>query len=230
LSSLAVGPEGDVWFTDLSFESLGRMTPAGAVTMFPLRRFQSASDVVAGADGGIWFTIDGDSTADAAIGHIGASGAVAETPVPGDDVILRGIAAGPEGSIWFADSLEDKIRQIAPDGVLSETEVPGIPEGVAAAPGGDIWFTEFPGTRIGMITPQRIVSEFPIPRLPRCIVPNLWGKTLVQAHRALRRADCKLGRIRRAHGRPRRPPRVVMQAPYATAVYPRGAAVSIRLR
>jgi virginiamycin B lyase len=232
-ASLAAGAEGDIWFTDVppGKPKIGRITPAGAVVQFPLPPLQSASDITAGPGGEIWFTIMASSTTEAAIGHISFTGAITETHVSGNFDMLEGITAGPEGDVWFADSLEDEIRRITPAGTLSEWEVPNSPQGVAAAPDGDVWFTESPETKIGRITPQGVISEFPIPPVLRCIVPDLWGKTLAQAVRALHRAGCTLGRVRRARARAgRREARVVSQAPYATAVYPRGAAVSVRLR
>jgi streptogramin lyase len=231
-ASVAAGPEGNIWFTDVpsgSKSKIGRITPAGAVAQFPLPPFQYASDITAGPGGEIWFTVMGSSTTKAAVGRISFTGAITETHIPGNFDVLGGITAGPEGNVWFADTLEDEIRRITPAGTLSEWEVSDSPQGVAAAPDGDIWFTESPDTKIGRITPQGTISEFPIPRVLRCIVPDLRGETLVQAVRALHRAGCRLGKVRRVRAR-RREARVVSQAPYATAVYPRGAAVSVRLR
>ncbi len=54
---IAVGPEGDVWFTDPGDESVGRVTPAGAVSEFPIPAPAPASPGAIAAYGGrLWFT------------------------------------------------------------------------------------------------------------------------------------------------------------------------------
>ena len=32
---ITAGPDGNLWFTDTDTDSIGRITPSGAVTMFP---------------------------------------------------------------------------------------------------------------------------------------------------------------------------------------------------
>jgi virginiamycin B lyase len=56
---LCTGPDGNLWFTfENSTSQLGRMTPRGAFTEFPIA---SAGDVVAGPDGNLWFTDTADN-------------------------------------------------------------------------------------------------------------------------------------------------------------------------
>lgn len=143
--------------------------------------------------------------------------------------MLGGIAPGPDGDMWFTDRFEDKIRRITPTGAVSEWPVPRSPTDIAAGPDGNLWFTESPEKQIGRITPQGAVSEFQVLPVIRCIVPNLWGRTLPQAVRALHRAHCRLGRVSRA-ATERVVPRVIGQQPFSTAVYPRATRVSLRLR
>ena len=74
-----------------------------------------------------------------------------------------GIAAGPEGNLWFTDEV-GRIGRITPSGTVTEFSA-GIsanswPRGIAAGPDGNLWFTEHLGNRIGRITPSGTVTEF----------------------------------------------------------------------
>jgi outer membrane protein assembly factor BamB len=64
----------------------------------------------------------------------------------------------------------------------------------------------------------------------RCIVPALRGKTLASARRALTRAGCRLGRVRRGYSRTVGYGRIVGQYPRPGARIQRGAKVSVRVR
>jgi len=61
-------------------------------------------------------------------------------------------------------------------------------------------------------------------RVVTCIVPSLRGKTVAQARRALRKANCSLGTVRRASAGARR---VVSQAPRAGRHLAPGARIRV---
>lgn len=75
-----------------------------------------------------------------------------------------GIAAGPDGNLWFAESSGDRIGRITPTGVVTEFSAgitPGAgPRGITAGPDGNLWFTEQGTDSIGRITPDGVVTEF----------------------------------------------------------------------
>jgi streptogramin lyase len=77
-----------------------------------------------------------------------------------------GIAAGPDGNLWFTEQEGDRIGRITPAGVVTEFSIGdkegGDPYGIAAGPKGEgnLWFTEYSGNRIGRITPAGVVTEF----------------------------------------------------------------------
>jgi streptogramin lyase len=77
----------------------------------------------------------------------------------------QGIAAGPDGNIWFAEDTRPvgRIAKITPDGTVTEYSS-GIssgagPGGITSGPDGNLWFTECYGNRIGKITPSGTVTE-----------------------------------------------------------------------
>jgi streptogramin lyase len=73
------------------------------------------------------------------------------------------LTLGPDGNLWFVESLANKIGRITPSGVLAEFPVPtanSFPAGIAAGVDGNVWFTEADGNKIGRITPAGAVTEF----------------------------------------------------------------------
>lgn len=75
-----------------------------------------------------------------------------------------GIAAGPDGNLWFTEYVGNRIGRITPTGTITEyAALPtgsAFPTGIAAGADGNLWFTESAGTRIGRITPTGTVTEF----------------------------------------------------------------------
>ncbi len=126
----------------------------------------------------------------------GAAGVVTEFPVPqAASAPLGSIAAGPDGNLWFTETLGDKIGQISPAGNVTEFTVgtPGElgtqPSDIVAGPDGSLWFTQSNTNQIGRITPAGDVSEFTLPpgdSLPQGLAVgtdgNLWfaaGATVI---------------------------------------------------
>jgi streptogramin lyase len=78
---------------------------------------------------------------------------------------VNSIAAGPDGSLWFAEEDKAKIGRMTTAGEAVEFDLPSSnqsPRGIAKGPDGNVWFTEISGN-IGRITPAGTITEFPIP-------------------------------------------------------------------
>jgi streptogramin lyase len=102
--------------------------------------------------------------------NVGASSAappaIAEFLVPTAPGHPYGIAAGPDGNLWFTEDLASRIGRITPAGAITEFPLPAagsVPAGIAAGPDGNLWFTEFERSRVGRITPAGAITEFLIP-------------------------------------------------------------------
>jgi streptogramin lyase len=54
-----------------------------------------------------------------------------------------GITLGPDGNIWFAETISGKIGRMTPQGELTEFQVDGGPIAITAGPDGNIWFTGY---------------------------------------------------------------------------------------
>jgi len=79
-----------------------------------------------------------------------------------------GIAAGPDGNLWFTENGANKIGEINPvTDAISEFPIPTASSGlngISVGPDGNLWFTEQALGRIGEINPVTdAISEFPTP-------------------------------------------------------------------
>src|SRR5262245_23639811 len=89
---IAAGPDGNLWFTEVTGHKIGRITVAGVVTEFPLPTPNSApTGIAAGPDGNLWFTEQVGNK----IGRITTAGVITEFPVPTPASGPTLIAAGP---------------------------------------------------------------------------------------------------------------------------------------
>ena len=163
---IAVGPDGNLWFTEYTANQIGRVTSAGVITEFPIPSANSGPwGIVAGPDGNLWFT----ERLAHNVGRITPAGVVTEFPGPTHP--LGVIAAGADGNLWF-NVVGPTVCRITPTGTVTEFPVPTVGaqcNGLAAGPDGNLWFTETsfldPNAigKIGRITTAGVITEFPLP-------------------------------------------------------------------
>jgi streptogramin lyase len=168
---ITAGPDGNLWFTETAANQIGRITPEGDVTEFPLPTPSVGGgplEITAGPDGNLWFTRStqvGSNTID----RITTAGAITEFALP-PGRRPSGITAGPDGNLWFTESGGGKIGRITPAGAITEFPLPTAntdPVGITAGPDGNLWFTELGGSKIGRITPAGVLTEFALPTSER---------------------------------------------------------------
>jgi streptogramin lyase len=93
-----------------------------------------------------------------------------------------GIAAGPDGSMWFTEAYGNRIGRITPAGVVTEFPAAISPNSgpwwIAAGPDGNMWYGKI--GRIGRITPAGVVTEFSAPAWGVAAGPdgNMWSTDL----------------------------------------------------
>ncbi len=178
-AGITSGPGGNLWFT-LAGDQIGRITPDGQVTTFPIPPSKAGPrKIVAGPDGNVWFTYTLSASDDPGIGRITPEGQYTGF-APGTK---EDLAAGPDGNVWFTDGTNNAIGRITPTGQVTEFSVPtaeATPWGITAGPDGNLWFTEYRSAKVGRITPDGSITEFPLPGLsaPEDIAAgsdgNLW--------------------------------------------------------
>jgi streptogramin lyase len=145
--ALTAGPDGNVWFVSAKPATAGFVTPAGAVTTFPLKGAGAPSAIVAGPGGDLWFT----EPKEGRIGRVTVSGQETEFQLPAGSK-PNSIALGTDGNLWFSDGSAARVGRITPAGQVTFFPVPTLdPTGeVLAGPGGVLWFTA--GNEIGKIS------------------------------------------------------------------------------
>lgn len=120
--SLAPGADGNLWFTEglASDNTLGRMSPNGAVTRFPVGGLQYV-DVANGPNGSLIVTGE-NSNFQNQVMRLSTSGKLTPYTIPAsisDDFYVY--AGSASGSLWFAsfDKKGFKLGRITPDGVAT---------------------------------------------------------------------------------------------------------------
>ncbi|WP_442968078.1 Vgb family protein, partial [Rhabdothermincola sp.] len=76
---ITVGPDGNLWFTNWGSNSIGRVTPAGVVSIFTDPGIDGPFRIAAGPDGNVWFT----NSAGNGIGRVTPAGVVSIFTDPG---------------------------------------------------------------------------------------------------------------------------------------------------
>ncbi len=190
LGAIAVGPDGNIWFTEQKYpENVRRIArlnvanrtgcesnPSQCITEFEV---PGAITVIcglsSGSDGNVWFTLNGG------VGRLTPAGVLSTFSASTSDQAW--ITAGPasDGALWAAgESTFNGILRIRTDGTVSNS-IPlptsaGYPRGIALGPDGNIWFTERYGSKVGRVnlsagppgpTPTPTPIPTPQPHLPR---------------------------------------------------------------
>jgi streptogramin lyase len=113
-NGIAKGADGNLWFTEHDARKIGRITPTGTITEFPIPSGSDAGyipgSITAGPDGNVWYTEAGSANA---IGRVTPAGAISEYPLPTPDCDPDGIAVGPDKNIWFTELSTNKIGRIS---------------------------------------------------------------------------------------------------------------------
>jgi streptogramin lyase len=139
-TDIASDASGNAWFTGQY--SIGRLTPDGVLTQFPLPSVVGVY-IVRGPDGNMWFNTQ------SGLGRITPSGDVklfANSVAPSTfyEVVLGG-----EGNLWFTEPDTGKLAKSTTAGAITEYDagvallLPHLPlrDTLAVAANGDAWFT-----------------------------------------------------------------------------------------
>ena len=169
------GPDGNLWFTESDANNIGRITPTGVITEFPIGT--TGAGITSGLDGNLWFA----DWANDKIGRITPTGVITEFPTPTKGSGPLNITWGPDGNLWFTEIDGNKIGRITTAGAINEFSVPTEDSGlqyIKVGSDGNLWFTEYFGNKIGQITTAGTITEFTIPTAgsaPRGITSGLDG-------------------------------------------------------
>jgi virginiamycin B lyase len=110
--SLAIAPNGDVWFTEIFANAIGRLTPStGAVSHFPTAAGANPEDIAAGDGTNLWFT----QSVAGNIARISPTGVITQAKVVKGSGPL-GITIGQDGNPWYTmwgpDGSNNKVARL----------------------------------------------------------------------------------------------------------------------
>ncbi len=145
---IAVDTKGRAWVTDsatiaiLGVSSTGEITPVKLGT--PIARL---GRMAAAPDGSVWFA---ESTSDS-ITKL-SDGVLKRHAIESARGGPFGVAVAADGTVWASLQGANSLLRIAPDGKVSEHEIPTpgvVPTDVVVDRNGAVWFLEFRTDRIG---------------------------------------------------------------------------------
>ncbi|MER6778023.1 MULTISPECIES: YciI family protein [unclassified Streptomyces] len=98
-TAICNGPDGALWFTEIAAGQIGRRTPDGWITEYPLpNRSARPHAATTDADGTAWFTEWGGNR----VGSVISDGTVTVHDLPTPASEAHGITVGPDGALWTA--------------------------------------------------------------------------------------------------------------------------------
>jgi virginiamycin B lyase len=179
VESIAVGPHGNLWFTEdvdeagATLPRIGRMTPAGAFSSFPITSPFADSylhQIIAGPDGNLWFSLEGaDASYNAlgAIGRITPQGAISIASL-GKFAVPADMTIGPDQNLWFTTGFE--VGRVTPRGqaCLFDPDSKANPAdhiamgGITTGPDGALWFATA-DAKVGRVSTSGAFRFYPLP-------------------------------------------------------------------
>jgi streptogramin lyase len=142
LQWLALGSDGDLWFTDSGNDKIGRMTSTGAVKEFSVPTASAGlSGICQGPDGSLWFV---EANANK-IGSLSSSGSFHEYNIRTPSSGAVAIVAGPDGALWFTEQSAGKIGRMTTSGASVELTLSSAyprPFDITVGSDRNVWFTE----------------------------------------------------------------------------------------
>jgi streptogramin lyase len=110
LFGLALGPDGNLWFTETTASKVGFIVPSNGTfgPEFILTGGAQPTHITAGPDGNIWFSEGAGNR----IGRVTPGGKVSEASIPTSAGTPAGITAAPDGNVWFVEYQGNKVARI----------------------------------------------------------------------------------------------------------------------
>ena len=130
INGLVLGPDGNIWFSVAGPAAIGRITPAGSITIFPTPTLNSLPfGLAVGPDKQIWF-VERNGDAIGVIPTTATSGAdIIEYPVGFENTGLEYITAGPDSRMWF-----NEFNRSSLGAITTNVAPPGPPVGPGPRP------------------------------------------------------------------------------------------------
>ena len=196
---VAVAPDGSLYIADRSNNRIRRVDPDGIITTVAgngtasfsgdggpatSATFSFPQGVAVGPDGSLYIV----ASSNARIRRVGPDGIITTVagggtaglgdggPATSAQLRPTGVAIGPDGSLYVADSSNDRIRRVGPDGIITTVAGNGLrgfsgdggpatsaqlnnpSYGVAAGPDGSLYIADSANNRIRRVDPDGIIT------------------------------------------------------------------------
>ena len=154
-TEITVGPDSNLWFAEQNYNQIGRITPDGSITEFPLFGENNyPNSIVTGPDHNLWFTEGGTGR----IGRMTVTGKLANYTIPTRHSGPSGISVGPDGNVWFTETNVNQIAKISiTTARITELSLPSAdnsgPFSISAGPDKALWFVEQQANKIARYAP-----------------------------------------------------------------------------
>lgn len=160
---IAAADSGEVWFTEMTTDLIGKVDILGKVTEFTAGVDHGNPSMIACSGESVWFTLNGAN----AIGYIrGGNSAVVVTDLPTSKAGPVGITVATDAAAWFTEIAAGQIGRLDRDGVLTEFPLPdrsSKPHAIAADPSGGCWFTMWGSSQLGFIAADGTIAVTDLP-------------------------------------------------------------------
>jgi streptogramin lyase len=171
---IALGPDGNIWFTE-SRGAIGKITltlgtsGGDTLTEFPTPNDNGAFGITVGPDGALWFCEPFNRRINK-IGRITTSGVITTFPFPKGRGPVH-VVAGPDGNLYVTERFVSRIAQVTTAGVITkefQLSAGSAPEGITLGADGNLYVTEFHAGKIAEVNLHKskghdVVTEFDIP-------------------------------------------------------------------
>jgi virginiamycin B lyase len=156
------------WFTESIANKIGRLTPSGNITEYPIPTAGSNPTGIWNGSASshlVWFT---ESAANNIASIDVGTGAVVEYPIPtpnSDPVSIAQDFGG--GKMWFVEHAANKVGVITSAGKITEIDIPTPGSGagdITAVEDGNVWITEPSVGKIARVNVRtNVITEFTVP-------------------------------------------------------------------
>jgi len=180
--AICVGPDGNLWVTEVIKHNILKVTPDGKITEFAVPKDKVdvgvLQGIAAGSDGKIWFT----SREENSVRRLKVDGTFdgsflipSQNTSPGNQLTKgcwpREICPGPDGKLYFAEMAANKIGCIDVEGKITEYPIATAdaqPYCVTVGPDKNIWFTLWNVDKLGKLDLKTgTITEYPV-GAPKC--------------------------------------------------------------
>ena len=151
---ISEAPDGSMYFTDLLTSNVGRVTPTGDLTFYPLpSKYGPPNDARPIA---VIVRPDGVAVVTEESGHAYATitpdGTVTEYPLTPSYAEAAALTYDTAGTLWIQYNTPDAIAEVQPNGSITTFAIPtlnAVQHRIIVGPDGSLWFTELNADKIG---------------------------------------------------------------------------------